>query len=159
VCSPASWAFTVYGFRAAADGVISGGDTAGPLQRAAILAGVAVLSGMVGLLILLTRHVIPRLRHGDPLAVALVVMALYGDVGIVAGGSFWTHYLIELVPVLSLGAALAGGRRVVLGVVAAAVVATGVGVVLGARTGEPEATATTIGRLVREAQPRRPEIG
>lgn len=141
----------VYGFRVAADAVINGGDTSRPLQRAALLGVVAALSGMVALLAVVARHTTPRLRHGDPLAVAVLVTALYGVVGIVAGGSFWTHYLIELVPVLALGAAVAGGRRIVLGIVLAAVVAAGVGVALGARTGEPEATATSTGRLLRDA--------
>jgi hypothetical protein len=150
-------AYALYGFRAAADAVIGAGDTSRPLERAAILATVAVLSGMVALLVVLAGHTARTLRDRDPLALALGAMALYGGVGVVAGGSFWTHYLIALVPVVSLGAAVTDARRIVLGVVVAAVAATGVGVALGARPGEPEATATTIGRLVREAS--RPNDG
>jgi hypothetical protein len=144
-------AFTLYGFRAAADAVIGSGDTSRPLQRAAFLGAVAVLSGVAALLVLLARGTTRRLPRRDPLAYAVLAMAVYGVIGIVAGGSYWTHYLIELVPALSLGAAMAGGRRVLLGVVTAAVLAAGVGVALGARTGRPEATATTTARVLREA--------
>jgi hypothetical protein len=141
--------YALYGFRAHADAVIGSVDASRPLQRAAVLAGVALISGIVALLVILGRHATPRLRRGDPVAAALAGMALYGVISVVAGGSYWVHYLVELVPVLALGAAVAGARRVALGVVAAAVVATGVGAALNARPGEPEMTATTIGRFLR----------
>jgi 4-amino-4-deoxy-L-arabinose transferase-like glycosyltransferase len=146
-------AYTVYGFRAAADGVISGGDVSRPLQRAVLLAIVALLSGIAALLTAVARHT----RHGGPRAWALAGMALYGVAGILAGGSYWTHYLIELVPVLALAAALAAGWRLVVGVVVAAVAATGVGIALGARTDAPEATAITIGHFLHQAA--RPDDG
>jgi hypothetical protein len=143
--------YALYGFRAQADAVIGSVDASRPLERAAVLAGVVVISGIVALLVILGRHAAPRLRRGDPVAVALAGMALYGIISVVAGGSFWLHYLIELVPVLALGAAVAGARRVALGVVAAAVVATGVGMALDARPGEPEKTATAIGGFLRDS--------
>lgn len=154
-----SLGYTIYGFRVAAAEVISGHDTTRPLERAALLGAGAVVSGLVALLVQALRRAAPGLRHGDPLSVAVLLTALYGAVGIVAGGSFWTHYLVELVPVAALGVALAlrspfpalPVQRLAVLVVVAAVAATGVGVALEARPGAPETTATTTGAWLRAA--------
>ena len=97
---------------------------------------------MVGIVVVFTR---PRVAAGH-LLVAWLGAAI---VGLAAGGSYWHHYLLQLVPVAAvLGAiALTGktwGRVVVVAGLATAVVTTGVRAVDAPRT----SAASVVGREV-----------
>lgn len=143
------------GFRAASVSVLLSAGTGPTLHRAARLGQVAVLTGVVPLLavLALTRRGRPaRTPVGYGLAVTLGVAVA----SIALGGSYWTHYLLELVPTAALAAALlsttAGAGRLWGGTAVAAVVVSVVpAVVLGApavnaggcRTGEAGAAAVS----------------
>lgn len=91
------------------------------------------------------------------LRVAMVAWALAGLLGVLGGGSYWNHYLIELVPVAAVGAAIAlpwarpSARRATAGALAA--LAAG-GAVLGGAL-QPyagaEVRARTVGQAVHAA--------
>ena len=111
--------------------------TAGPLVLAAFLA-LAV-----------------RRSPQAPVVWATIASGAYATVSILAGGSYWLHYLVEAVPAVALGAgALAASApkmtRVLVPLVAAsAVVAVGV-----TATHAASAPGTTVGRsLAGSAQP------
>lgn len=95
------------GFRSASLDVIATHRVANPVQRAWLLAGVAVLTALVPLVGLLLVRVLREgaRRRVDPVGVALVATVVWGVFSVAAGGSYWTHYLVELVPVAALGAA------------------------------------------------------
>lgn len=99
--------YTLYQFRIDATGVVVAHTTATTQHRLLTLGAVAVQSGLA--LVLLPglwalRH---RLRHGNPVPVAILAMVGFEVVAVGLGGSYWAHYLIELVPgaVLLAGAA------------------------------------------------------
>lgn len=98
--------YTLYGFRADAAGVILSRSLSADQRRFLHMALVAAASGLVPLLLgylWLSRR---RLRRGDPVSVAVAAMLAVELAGVAFGGSFWTHYLVALVP----SAALAAGR-------------------------------------------------
>jgi hypothetical protein len=69
----------------------------------------AVLFVISGMAWLVSRLVVRTIRR-DPsrrVSIALLIMLGYGLLSIVAGMSRWRHYLLELVPVLAMSAALA----------------------------------------------------
>jgi hypothetical protein len=74
-----------------------------------------------------------RLRADRVLAATIAAWLAGGIVGVLAGGSYWRHYLIELVPVCSIGTALAldairpRRRQRVLAAATAAAVAVTIG--------------------------------
>ena len=102
--------YALYGFRSDAFEVIASQSLSAPIDRFWRLLGVGVISGM---LLLGLRYVVAvrRLVRSDPaLTLAIAAMFVVGYAAILAGGSYWLHYLIGLVPVLALVAAhLAGG--------------------------------------------------
>lgn len=90
-------------FRQEAWSVIWRGSSDAPLTRAVMLVGLAGLSAILALVWTCARAATSRWRHLEGEEWAIGVCLVFGGVSIVAGGSFWAHYLIGLVPMLSLG--------------------------------------------------------
>jgi len=101
--------FTLYQFRFDALRVIVGQSTAAPQARISVLWHASLVSGL--LLVVLVGVWVLRRRLGtrDPVSLALLAMVGAETVGVLAGGSYWTHYLIGLVAGASLLAARAAG--------------------------------------------------
>ena len=103
---------TMYGFRSDAFEVIASQSLSAPVDRLWRLLGVAVISG-IAVLTLRYVWVARRLGRRDPsLTMAIVAMLGIGYAAILAGGSYWLHYLIGLVPAVALVAAHLGGDSV-----------------------------------------------
>lgn len=102
--------YAMYGFRGAAATVIAHWSWHAPMHRLHLLLLVAVLSGVVYL------AVAAALAHGrgfrrlEPLPWAITATVLVEVLGIAAGENFWRHYLIALVPMVSLAVGLASRR-------------------------------------------------
>ncbi|MCB0878063.1 MAG: hypothetical protein KDC46_03685 [Thermoleophilia bacterium] len=104
----------LYGFRVDAGRVLESSNGA-ELQRLWLLAGVVVLSGLLVLLVAAlvgsVRIVAGRQRIDerlDPLLVratagGVLAMGAVGLMGVLGGGSWWTHYLLQLVPAIAVG--------------------------------------------------------
>lgn len=95
----------MFGFRAAAARVIASQPTSAPARRAAVLAVVALASGLAVVLGVAAATGRGALARRCPLAIALGAMVAVAAASIAAGGSYWTHYLIELLPACALAAA------------------------------------------------------
>ncbi|WP_203337665.1 hypothetical protein [Nocardioides limicola] len=102
-------------FRGEAFEVIWGHSLDKPLTRAAMLLGLALLSGILPLArawLLATREQsTPRLDETWGILGCLV----FGLAAIVAGGSYWTHYLLQVAPALALAAGVAAAAPSVAG--------------------------------------------
>ena len=116
------------GFRSASLQVIASQDLGAPTRRAVRLAEVAVLSGIGPLLLLPARR-----RPDRSLRIAVLLTAAVGLASIGLGGSYWAHYLLQLLPAAALTAALTarplrgvGSRLAVALVVGSAVLAVAV---------------------------------
>jgi hypothetical protein len=107
-------ASTLFGFRVRAAQVIAEGSTSAPESRLLRLLGVSVVSGLVVLLAVAAGPVRRGMARRQPVAFATTAMTLFGVVGIAAGGSYWQHYLLQLLPAAVLAAAItsADGRPV-----------------------------------------------
>ena len=108
-------ASTLFGFRVQAAQVITEGSTSAPQSRLVRLLGFSVASGLVVSLLVAAGPLRRGMSRRQPVAFATVAMTLFGVVGIAAGGSFWQHYLLELLPAAVLATAVtsADGRPVV----------------------------------------------
>ena len=84
-----------------------------------------------------------RLRGDRTLIVTLGAWLLAGAAGLLGGGSYWPHYLIQLVAPASVlaGAALAGSRWRILGAAIAAVAALGTIDAVGPTSANPRQRA------------------
>ena len=102
---------TVYGFRAAAAGVITDGSAGAPARRAWQLVAIAVGTGMLAVLGVLLVHARRLWRATPPVTAAALAVVVVDIASLVAGGSFWRDYLIPLVPGLALCTALVVGRE------------------------------------------------
>ncbi|WP_151083747.1 hypothetical protein [Nocardioides cynanchi] len=98
--------FTLYRFRLDALHVIASQSTAAPQARIGVLWHAALVSGLLLLVLAALWSLRRRVLTRDPLTWALTAMLAAEIAGVVGGGSYWTHYLIALVP----GAALLAGR-------------------------------------------------
>jgi hypothetical protein len=152
--------FTLYGFRVDALHVIATHSTAAPQARLGVLWHATLISGLL-LLVLVTLWALrrPVLRR-DALTWALLVMLAAEITGVVGGGSYWTHYLVGLVPGVALLAGRAAGAspraRLVSLAVAVAVLSSlghaGASVAAG-RTSTAEAEAGLAGWLSAASRP------
>jgi hypothetical protein len=104
--------YAVVGFRTDAAAVMARWSLAAPLHRVGVLVVVASLSGLLFLLAHLAFVHRRRLLRLDPLPWAVAATVAGELVGIVAGGNFWDHYLIALIPTIALTAGLSVHRRV-----------------------------------------------
>ncbi len=97
-------------FRADATSVISAEATDATRSRFLLLVLIFAVGGPLALTLLALRT---ARRTPSPGAVSAVVLLAWATVSIVAGGSYWAHYLVQLAPGLSLAVAsgLASDRR------------------------------------------------
>ncbi|MFC4785561.1 hypothetical protein ACT8ZV_13860 [Nocardioides sp. MAHUQ-72] len=142
--------FTLYQFRLDAASVMVGYSSSATHDRAVSLLALTLLSGLALVVVPGLWSLLPGVRRGDPVTVAVLAMVAFEAVGVVLGGSYWAHYLIGLVPGVVLVAALAAGaglrRRlpVVPGmafVLASAVVVTGMRAAAYQPAGEHQGSA------------------
>jgi Dolichyl-phosphate-mannose-protein mannosyltransferase len=151
--------YALVGFRI--DGLHTLSHSNLPLHvRLKSLEGPAVASGLV-LVIGLALIGLPRLRGDRVLLATLGAWLVGASVGVLGGGSYWPHYLIELIPVCCVvvaAAGIAGSRLVtrVLAVGACAVVSliAAVGGITYVAAHPPHQKAMAIGRYIgRHARP------
>jgi len=140
----------MYPFRIRAADVIARTGSSGAVENLSGLLGAAVLSGIGVILVLLGRDVLKRQRR-NALTWALLATLLFGVASVLLGGSYWHHYLIELIaPVaIAVGVVTVEGRRrsrtVIIYAAVAAVIAWGVTLALPS-TGTGETVGTAIKR-------------
>jgi hypothetical protein len=118
------------------------------LERPALVSGLLLVVG-------LALAGLPRLRGDRVLLATFGAWFAGAAVGVLGGGSYWSHYLIELVPVSCVAAAvgLAGRRRVTrtvaLGACTAVALIAAVGGVVQVSAHPPHQQAVAVGRYVR----------
>ncbi|MGH3348038.1 MAG: hypothetical protein ACRDO4_13750 [Nocardioides sp.] len=94
--------YTVFGFRSTALEVIAAGTPGGPRERALLLLGILLATGMGFVVGGVVVHR-ARIRRLDPALVVATAAVLVADTaGLLLGGSFWRQYLFVLVPGLVL---------------------------------------------------------
>ena len=140
----------VFGFRSTALDVITDSDLHAPMMRALLMTWYAVLSGMIPVAVLLALDAARCRFRGPPVAWALGATFAYGSLSVAIGGSYWPHYLLQLVPMLALGVGLWAAdsgrlRKVALFAVASSLVATAYTVGTGSAF---ERTAYAVGSWV-----------
>lgn len=133
-------AYTLYGFRVDGIRLLLTTRTAWQGAHLRDLVGVSLWSGLVPLVIA-SLWSLRRRPAGDPVRSALLAMLVVAVGGVMGGGSYWTHYLIGMVPVTALLAAAASGSvrgsRLLAGAVAAALASTLIGTVSAVSTDRP----------------------
>ena len=103
--------YVMYGFRLEALQVLSSDGIARQSGlHLSDLTRAALWSGLLPLGVLLVLRVLRQRLRGSPVSWAVGVTAAYGIVSVVSGGSYWLHYLIQLVPMAALACALAAPR-------------------------------------------------
>jgi hypothetical protein len=147
------FAYALVGFRIDALHTLSGSNV--PLHvRVQSLAAPALVSGLV-LVVGLAVRGLTHLR-GDRVLLATFGAWLVGaTAGVLGGGSYWPHYLIELVPIGCVAAAvgIAGSRRVTRFVAVGACTAVSLTAAVGGAAfvaaHPPNREAMAVGRYVR----------
>lgn len=144
--------YVLYGFRVDAAQVIASQSLAAPADRLWRLALVALISGVL-LVSFRYAAAFRRLVRGDiALSSAIAAMLGTGCLAVLAGGSYWLHYLIGLAPALALASAQLtlrtpigpSSRLVMSSVVVSAIVAPVVAVSTGAfASGSTETSVTS----------------
>ncbi len=120
VRGPGVWTLweATYGFRVAAARAVDSGSHARPDARLHTLLWMLLLSGLAVLLAVGGRAAMRGMRRGESLAWAAGAVLAVEVVGVLAGASFWLHYLLLLVPgSVLLTALLARHRRTTAAVV------------------------------------------
>ncbi len=126
---PGLW-FAMYEFRLAAGRVMAADPTAPSLVRAGVMVPAVLASGLAaGVVLLLLALRRPRRRADHPAGrsgdswhdrwadpvfqarVALLPVLAYDVVSIVLGGSFWSHYLVQLAVPVALAVGLSAPTR------------------------------------------------
>ena len=141
--------YALFGFRLDAVHALT---SAPLLTRLGHLGQPVLLSGLAGGVVCAAVG-IAALRRQPAVCAALYAWLLAGIAGVVGGGSYWAHYLIELVPVTAVGAAVAMARRPRAGVPALFLVAAPVlaATAVAIHVGQPrhyQASALAVGRYL-----------
>lgn len=113
-------------FRASASEVLASASSPANDDRARLLPLIALLSGL-GPLLVVAAWRLRRTPVRDPVLLAAAALLLVELAGVVGGGSYWAHYLLALVPGVTLVVAIAAqapARRLLGGAVAVAVAST-----------------------------------
>lgn len=116
--------YSLFGFRGSALDVVVDGSLNAPLDRALGLLGLAIVAGLLPIMLVLAREAWRCHLTGPPVAWAISVTLGVGLVAIVAGGSYWPHYLLQLAPMTVLAVGLWAPQVSWLRVVAGAAVAS-----------------------------------
>ncbi|MDX6324768.1 MAG: hypothetical protein QOK15_1122 [Nocardioidaceae bacterium] len=103
--------YAMYGFRIDAAAVMAQWSFAAPMHRVHILVVIAVVSGLALLVALLGITQVWRLPRRGPVAYAVAAAFGVAVIGVLGGGSFWTHYLLALVPTTALAAGIVASDR------------------------------------------------
>ncbi len=146
-------AYAVGGFRLDASAVMSSWSPDARLHR---LLGLGLLFFVSGLGLIQVRSATSSwrmLRHLSPAAWAVTVTAAVELAGVVAGGNYWSHYLIGLLPmtVLAAGVVAGSGERWTRRLVALAVAVTVVSTPIAAVADHVEPADAHIGRWIAES--------
>lgn len=117
----------MYPFRLRAARAISEGGSQYAMDRLSSLVAASLISGLVIVVVLLGLDVITR-RRRSALSWALAGLAVFAVLSVASGGSYWLHYLVELVVPLSLvaGVLIAQRRFLIRPAIAYVVVAASV---------------------------------
>ncbi len=126
----------VFRFRQRAFDVMQNATDTASQDRLNLLVQLFVTTGLVLLSLQLFAALRRRAENPPALRPALLVMFAYGVFAVFAGGSWWSHYLLQLGPVLAMGTASAtrrplphlGPRATAAAVALASVWACGTGV-------------------------------
>jgi 4-amino-4-deoxy-L-arabinose transferase-like glycosyltransferase len=94
-------------FRADAGEVIRTSASDATTERLLVLLGTWAVSGLAIVALLATAH---ALRRRDPALQATWVVILAVSAAAMLGGSYWSHYLLQLVPASALAVGLLAGR-------------------------------------------------
>jgi hypothetical protein len=140
--------YAMYGFRIAGSSSLFGSTSPAQLARLQELGRASLFSGMAVLLVV-SLGVLLR-RRPDAVTIALVAMLATEVAGAAAGGYYWLHYLMGLVPATTLLAARAAGRvrrPLLVGVVVAATLASTVVAVVQDAWDRTPADRTEVGAL------------
>ncbi len=109
--------FAMYQFRLDAAQVIAAAPTSESVVRAQVMVPATLVSGLAAgivLLLLTLRRPGPAAGHSLGLAnakLALLLVLVFDVASVVLGGSFWSHYLVQLGVPVSLGVGLAAPAR------------------------------------------------
>ncbi|MBF4160161.1 hypothetical protein [Nocardioides acrostichi] len=103
--------YAAVGFRGDASQVLADSSSTAPLERAAVLAGVALASGLVLVVGGFVVHAPDEWRDDPPLTAAVAAMLAVDTTGLVLSGSYWRDYLFALLPSAVLACALLARRR------------------------------------------------
>ena len=105
---------TLYAFRVDASRAIASVESPANDARRLTLGWLSVVSGIAVVVAVGSANLWRPLRGRDPLVVATGAMVAWEIVGIVGGGSYWSHYLVGLLPgvVLVVAATATRGLRV-----------------------------------------------
>lgn len=147
--------YALVGFRLDALRVLAASD----IPLSARLLGLAAPALASGLLVAVAAGLIGlrRLRGDRVLLVTFAAWWAAAAVGVLGGGTYWPHYLIELVPVSSVAAATviatarAPLRAALLGACAAASLVVAVGGALRLRHDPPDRPELAVARYVRDS--------
>jgi hypothetical protein len=151
--------YALVGFRIAALRTLAG---TGPplLDRFVHLAVPAIASGLA-IAIALVPLALRRLRHEAVIAATLAAWLGAGVAGVAGGGTYWAHYLIEIVPAAAVlyGVAVAGAPAAVRVAVPAVAVVLACGAALAATAyvarDQPHGPERAVGSYIRvHARPR-----
>jgi len=146
--SPLAVYEATYPFRIRAGAVIAATPGNASQLRLSHLATSALLS--VGPLVLLAFLAVAVRRTREPAVIwAVVASTVFVCVSILAGGSYWLHYLVEAVPVVALAAGAIAPRAVsVLRVLVPAVVISAVVALVVSVANPAPAPGNTVGRTL-----------
>ena len=103
---------TLYAFRVDASRAIASVESPANDARRLTLGWLAFVSGIAGVVAVGSATLWRPLRGRDPLVVATGAMVGWEVVGIVGGGSYWSHYLVGLLPGVVLLVAVTATRGV-----------------------------------------------
>ncbi len=152
--------YAVYGFRSDALRVVLSQSLAAPIRRAQDLGVLAVLSGI---LLVAVAFALSRTWAGkEPVALGIGVMFATAAVSVALGGSYWSHYLLQLVPAAALGTArmsrgappsLKAPRVAVSIVLLSSLASSGTALASPQASSEDALTTTVAGWLSRAARP------
>lgn len=142
--------YAVGGFRLDASAVLSSWSPTVRMQR---LVGLGLLAVVTGLALLQARTATSTwrvLRRPSPVGWAVGATAAVELAGVVAGGSYWSHYLIGMLPmtVLAAGVVAGSGERWTRRLVVVAVLVTVVSTPVGAVAAHVEPPDARVGRWI-----------